>query len=390
MKRLVLLLVLTGLGLGVFWLLRAPTRIHGNREKGARIVEDTEKHLVTVTGMLVDQDSTPVAHHEVWLAEADSFSVVYSQPDMPGQMIATVGTDASGHFAFTGVTPGSWWIGPVAERTSAIPGGLAGLPVRVDVTEGALDVDVLVRAHRELAVAGKVLDPDGRPVEGVYVCVNGGLIADSMFTDANGAFELGPLEPGRCSVSALRLGEPFHPLTDFLEVEAGKRDVVLRIQEATTSLRGHVTGASGEPAHGRVLLTNPEGLHAYHTFDNGSFAFGALEPGFYSVAVSTDDQVAVAKDVLVRLVGTRDEVFLKLEPAARIRVSIGERESARCVGVLFDGALVAFEWIEPNAQATLVVPVGPITVGLRVRGGSPSGRHDVVTRAGQELELMFD
>ncbi len=431
MKGLALLLALV-LALGVFWILRAPaaTReiaeaVEANAEPrveeavpidvtpppvkdatraGVRVPEHAnaveadapdgtalalEPRQVAITGTLVDQDWTPVPEYEVWLVAAEGFEV--RALSFAGEATATARTDGAGRFAFANVSPGIWWIGPAISRSNRKvrdENALAGLPVAVEVTEGSIDPDVLVQAYRGLSVAGRVLDPDDRPVKEVLVVVSGTGGVALGFTDADGAFDIGPLAPGICKLSAQTTFSGFAP-PELLEVEAGKRDVVLRMRLGG-SLRGRVSNASGDLVSGSILLSCPSGSVWFGTVAEGSFAFEGLAPGPYSLAAAAGGSAAVAKDVVVRAGEVQDAVFLELEPAARLRVRFTGGKSVRQLRATLDGVIVAADGLEPGADTTFVVPEGRISVALFVPDWESSEEQAVVTVAGEEREVVFE
>lgn len=365
----------------------APTEL----DEPARVVETTlaaaplpDTTTVAITGTLVDQDWAPVPDYDVWLAAADDLEV--RALSFASEATETERTDGAGRFAFEHVTPGIWWIAPARDDAKR-PDELAAVPVAVEVTEGSSDFDVLVRAHRGLSVAGRVLDPHDRPVKGVVILAHGAGGAVMTETDADGTFESSPLLPGTCR---LVVYAPFSGFAspEAVMVEAGDRDVAIRLL-VPGSLRGRVASADGELPSGTLLVSHANGNILRASFADGQFALEALAPGRYSLAATTDDGAAIAKEVLVQPGEVQDAVVLELGPVAWVTVRLAGAKTVRSLHALHDGVAVFADGIEPGNELAFVVPLGRITVRLTATG-KPSQEREIDVVAAEEVELVFE
>jgi Carboxypeptidase regulatory-like domain len=123
-----------------------------------------------------------------------------------GKTSSTATTDASGHFHFGNVQPGSYTI--IWERDGYMPpgSGLSWSIPRVSVSEEQDVQDVAIKLEPMGAVSGHVLDEDGEPIPWAQVTVlryfySSGRrrLSEVAFAQSNdlGEFEAINLQPGR-------------------------------------------------------------------------------------------------------------------------------------------------------------------------------------------------
>ena len=169
---------------------------------------------------------------------------------------------------------GSFTLGPfdagAAKLVARCRGGDQG-ELRVDVAPAMPEAVIAVTPGASLA--GRVVDPEGRPVPGVSVIANspealaaldsnprgvpfrnrGGMITagEQALTDASGAFQVTALPSGSYSFQVLDRGRPLRPHRPFPVVAptAGERraDVELAVELATGVIAGVVTTPDGTP-----------------------------------------------------------------------------------------------------------------------------------------------
>lgn len=208
---------------------------------------------VRVEGRVVDERGEPVPGAEVRASWHWSTA----------ELRCVARADANGQYAVRDVQPGGFnWIG------AAAPGRVPS-PVRPieDALPGdRVEVDFRL-ARRACEVRGRVLGPDGRPVEGALVRLGfasksfagarGGAPPSSARTDGRGAFELleAPKGPQPLVVRAPGLGAwsaevAPHP-------DAPVHVEVVLVPEAR--VHGVVWDAIGRPLAGAVVKTGPEG-----------------------------------------------------------------------------------------------------------------------------------
>lgn len=131
-------------------------------------------------------------------------------PESGPQLKATVGDN--GKFVFDGLRPGKYKIDVTVPSKLAPPRGYAsGLGFRLDALQlvpGGC-VEVTFRTEPDGHIAGRILNTDGSPLPNVQVVawnaerqfsIFGG--AARVYDNKDGAFDLGPLPPGRYIVGA--------------------------------------------------------------------------------------------------------------------------------------------------------------------------------------------
>ncbi|TAJ16091.1 MAG: sigma-70 family RNA polymerase sigma factor [Planctomycetota bacterium] len=214
----------------------------------------------------------PVEHSNAGYRSSEGFGF--------GRVLAR--TDDRGRFAFFGLPGGTY----------ALSGGDKGYAIRaaatVELASGATRDDVALVVDRGLSIAGRVLDPTGRPIAGAsvdaYVDEATWVRATYALTNDVGRFELHGLAAGNYLLSA----RPFFDeavdgvrLVDGgrVAVEAGRSDVELRLARAAP-IAGVVRGPEGEPVAGihiALQRTADHGLLVNHTDGAGRFAFDVAD-----------------------------------------------------------------------------------------------------------------
>jgi hypothetical protein len=303
-------------------------------------------------------------------------------------------TDAEGRFAFLGVEPGSWRIGPAPVSTASEPVALSAAPALLEVLPGMPRAEVVVRLPAALHVRGRTVDAHRAPVGGIELIALGGGQSRAAVSGADGAFRIGPFAAGAPGEIVLRTaaGPGFVPSAP-VSVRAGDDDVEIRVVR-TGALRGAVTRDGGAPSAGlEVRLERNEGARAAGALDLAPGADGELlladaEPGSYVVIARAEPDLVAAQAVEIAPAGTA-EVALELEAGARARCRLDAAHAALFY-VVFAGALPV-ERGRVDARTELVtraVPAGEITVELR----GPSGlieRRTATAPPGQTAILDF-
>jgi hypothetical protein len=196
---------------------------------------------VRLEGRVVDEEDRPVAGADVRLLGTAGESALVPVPDR-------FTTDGAGAFSF--VAPEGAVV--EARKTGFLPG-------RAEVTRlGLLNGTVLVRlgpAHGAIGapapIAGRVVGPEGAPVEGALVAAEGmgrwgvaGATAAQTLSGADGTFSLDELAPGVYRVTAR--AEGLAPASSR-PVRPGATELVLTL-ESGGRLRGCVrSAATGAP-----------------------------------------------------------------------------------------------------------------------------------------------
>jgi hypothetical protein len=211
-----------------------------------------------------------------------------------------------GKFSITGMVPGAYSI--TAERVGFVtrddPGKLA-------LKAGDAKTGIEIKLTPTGAIAGRVTDADGEPVEGITVFAEGH-IGDYTTTDEKGQFRIGGLAPGRYRVKASRNdtwdGKPeirtdgtvdMHTVTTWYPNALTQNDagtVVVRpaVETAGIEIRqvrvpfvrvsGKVVGLHPGAEHPLVMVSQGVGGNGSELKPDGSFEIWRLDPGKYRLS----------------------------------------------------------------------------------------------------------
>lgn len=281
-------------------------------------------------------------------------------------------TDVNGNFAFDPVDPGRYLLS--AEKSGYLRGGYGDrLGPVLTINAGDKVTDVAIEMSPQGIIAGRVMDADDQPVSGatvkLLIRVSGAPQPQSVAgtTDADGAFAIGSLLPGKYVVSVEarpNTGPPikspleterktyvttYYPdATDFaaaspLDLAAGAqvRGLEIRLQKVPVfKLNGKVvlaeTGGPGAVDKINLIRQGSEvpGVTARSTGTNaaGEFSFDGIVPGTYVLETTPvsagDNGVLVGRQVVSIAGGDLDRVALELKPAIELRGKINVEASS--------------------------------------------------------------
>lgn len=272
----------------------------------------------SIAGRVIDGKGQPVAGATVMAAPAGDERRVTVVNGMVTSGVQAM-TNAQGAYEILGLAPGPY---AMSALDRGRPLRSRGKPVRVTLTEAEKKTGVDLAIDRpDGAIRGVVTGPDGKPLADAWVSVHQDLGA--MLEDMRGNDDEGQGHSSTMTISTSDDNEPtdFAPvLTDgagkfeirglpharyevIAEAQAGALrgrapnitpDATLTIQAlGLTSLAGTVHGASGPTSVFRVELVGPTA--AARTFTDGKFQFGRVDPGAYTVRVSSEDGNAEVK-----------------------------------------------------------------------------------------------
>lgn len=243
----------------------------------------------TIRGVVIDQRGKPVTGATV---------------DLGGDSGAESATSAAdGSFAIGPVAPGSYNL--VAYGGDVISGLMTGTQVEVESADRdgvKLEVRTGVKIRgrvKPAQIASVTLDLGRSKIRGGFAAISA---LGGNQTEADGVFEIGPVEPGKPVALAAVSESGLRGSAEVEVPESGADGVIIELGEAA-SIAGQVTDSSGKPVAGVFVSANPAGPVQQRvivngaeisgrratTNDEGRYTIAGLEAGSYKVAV-TDPQ----------------------------------------------------------------------------------------------------
>jgi len=334
-------------------------------------------------------DGAPVPDAEVWRMRAGvdmrlAFNAVHATSTMQ-----RVTTDANGRFELPSVDPGSWWIGlaPHAEYAS--------FAERLELLPDMPSAELQITAHEQLYLRGKVVDPDGAPVEHSRVVAQqeGTLIyLDADVSSEDGAFSLGPGLPGTYVIGAGVPGGDYRS-SESIEVEAGDDDIVLQLRRGGVILGRVVDARSGEDVPASIVASRArtgrefEGMSSCPEHQK-TFELTSLEFEDYDIVATTADGRVGATRATARPRGEAQEVVVNIDLGGTLAITC-EQGNGGTYEVWAGDVFFTMKSLPPSGRREVTVPVGEIWVEWRRRGERERRAHHAQVEAGQTLELVL-
>lgn len=300
----------------------------------------------TIEGRVIDESGLPIVGAAV-RRTLEREALNESIWDRAGR--GAVVTDDDGQFRMTTVEPGSWAVR--AFSTGRKP----TVKTAITVAEGAT-VALTLTLERGLALAGTVVDEDGRPMSrakvaaeidrGTDVAQIGGAPEptrpDDVTTNNDGTFAFVGLSPMKLRLVASADGyAPSEPVA----AEAGDQSVRVVVRRPQR-IAGKVISAGSPVAGIAVTVEREEFEHGLRettvvTDASGAFVVGGLSPGSYLLRAETniwrndDSDVNVVPGYIRNVAAGTEDVVLVLAPGLIISGTV-----RRSDGVSTDGAIV--------------------------------------------------
>jgi protocatechuate 3,4-dioxygenase beta subunit len=386
----------------------------------------------SVAGRIVDQDGKPVAGAGVMATRTEGGREIMIRN---GAIVSGVQalTGADGSYELRGLDAGKHEIAAL-DRGRPLGGSSPRAAVSLKEGEKKTGVDLTVERPKG-TIAGVVVGADGAPVKDAWVSLRqdpfatmgmlrdrpdgkpGGKGGDGddvrservtvQIDESEAGMAIAPPvltdDRGRFQFTGLR-GEPVEVVA---EAGAGRirgrvagvtpdANVTVKV-EALTDLVGTVTAGGAPVKSFTVELTGP--IKTSRRFQNGAFSFSRVDPGSYTLRVTSDDGNAT-KDVTV-IAGQRAEVTIVLAANARVAGKVVTKDGKPAAGlpvitippqppgqmqIMIEGMPATTDAegkfdIEADAgPRTLVVLGGPAN-------GGPTQRPNLVLEPGKTLDV---
>lgn len=358
-----------------------------------------------VFGNVKESDGAPAAGQEVWLQPARMPVAVFLElNDREGRRTARC--DAAGEFEFADVPAGAWWVGPADARGQNgawVASAATALARHVEVQAETLESRVDFVLSRDLAIRGRVEDPDGQPLGAMDVeAWHMGTEAMSMTRSApDGSFALGPLVPGEYRVVAGQFGAMGHARFTASRkqwITPPAIDVVLRM-ELGCSIRGRVVDAqSGESLAAHLTLGASGGAEAIGFLVRTSsceageeLLVSGLPASTYSlVASASSGRIGILSPITLAPGEQLCDLELRLSPGASLSIAYDGPAPYGSVQLLFDGVVIAVDGIAQGTRRDFTVPAGRCVARMTLYPQGAMFDTVVALGVGASAELRFD
>ncbi len=352
----------------------------------------------TLKGIATDQDGKPVAGQRILLSATPGRG--YFQPYESDEIVASTTTDDAGRFVFADVSKGSWSLGPAARPFGEKPDANAVAPMSqtVEVNDGGTQ-EIEVHAWRGRYVTGTVLAPDGSKAKRPYVTAK--VDKSSHLTDVNGnedgTFTLGPLGPGAMDLiaQAFDLYAPSEPF----RVEAGAKDVVLRLRDGGRIRANVVDAKTGAACVAEVMVTmesapkeSDESSWSTRTKDDGTFDRGGMTPGRYSLGARTrDGRFGFLRGIDVGTQKDPASLRIPVSPGGKLRLRYEGKKEQVFVAIAAQGVDVA--WLDaplkPGSPVESAAPSGTVTLKIHREFPGEPRTKDVTVAPGETKDVVL-
>jgi hypothetical protein len=367
--------------------LEIPGRVRGEKfeigplQPGENSIEWKVPVDCTMSGLLIDDAGTPIAHHPVWL-----FQIGHMRLGAPcrawcrDDITASTTTDEAGHFTLSGLAAGAWCVGPAAhpatdKREAIDPIVPRGQLVRLEC--GASQHEIVVRATRGLFIRGHVLDERGKPPQTFSVCMRPNNMSELCFfaseqecsegyaasTSPDGAFVIGPFAPGEHELTACPgkyVSRLLSPLTFFV-ARSGDDNVLVRLGRSAT-VSGRVIDHSAIAGVVAEVAIAPNPLGTCLTGLDGQFKLKNVPPGKHTLVARTHDGVGIARGVDVAPGADVQGVEIVVVSGGELWVNASRLKCGCMCTVMLDDAPFATVSVFGNVPQKVLMPAGECLV----------------------------
>jgi uncharacterized GH25 family protein len=355
-------------------------------------------------GQVVDRMEKPVAGARVVLRPMPG-----ARPAGPNAPLREAATGPDGRFELRDLPPGRYEL--TARRQGYAPLTVPGL--RVPPGSGSTDLGtVILRAG--VAVEGRVVDPQGRPVPEaeVRVAPAGGLPAapgpgdepsPPVLTGPDGSFRIEDRRPGETVDLGVR--RPGYAPASAPGLRIPREQPVRIVLQPTATVEGSTVETGGAPVPGALVLILPSNpvhpTRQARSDENGLFRIEDVTPGSFEIrATAPGRQEARLANLEVRAGQELQDVEIVLAPGAvlagRILSPTGQPVSGAEVSLLPEGSASPLL----SAGATLSdeqgryrlerLSPGTHTVKAVYEGYRPAQRRLDVREGGNTLDLTLE
>lgn len=270
-----------------------------------------------ISGRVTDNEGVPIrARVSIQYLDGEVGTVVGGQT-WSGPIHVSFGsgagpTDEDGSYTTTPLLPGRY------EISAAEPSHYDAEPQVVELAEGErrLGVDFSLK-KKEGVLAGRIVDPDGRPVAGAQLRLD---VAGSLYvyvsTKEDGTFIHEGVAPGRIKVKVEAQGYPGKEI----KVAAPARDIVIELDRGGTIAGRVVNRLTGEPIEKFTLDLVSVSLDHLPVHDlNGRFKIPAISRGTHWLRVTADGYAPVEiEDIWVEDDAETEEIVVELVESATV------------------------------------------------------------------------
>ncbi len=302
-----------------------------------------------LAGRVVDPEGRPVTAYQI-TAQADRSSGGSGWFESVRQDVSS----EAGEFAFENAPAAALELRVVAK------GYQAGRVGGVVVEEGESKEGVEVRISRGASLKGRVVEArGGTPVAGAEVSAESAPVRATA--DADGAFEMEGLAPGKVRVTAT--SPEFASTSETVEIGESGGTVELKMSTGA-SIAATVVTPGGEPVPGAEVALAPGGQSWSNTRSvsgaDGSVRFAHLTPGRFSLTAGSAGRRSKPVDVTLEADQARDDLRIVMGGGATVVVTITgvapEERGHLSVGIGGRGYVAAQELPDGRFEARDVPP----------------------------------